>query len=175
MNTGDDYYILKLDDTGKVLWDSSYGGSGTDLPYQALFDARDSTIVINGNTTSADYMVTDSHGGGDMWVLKLNKNGTLVWEKCLGSPAAESGNSICISSNGGYAAYGGTNGVIGGSDAWVICVNNAGNEIVSKIFGGTDMERPSTIVPYLNGYAAMGVSGSKVFTEGTTYGNFEYH
>ena len=64
VNTGTDYHVLKLDDTGRVLWDSSYGGTHGEGVYDALFDARDSTIVINGVTGSNDYMVTGYHGGG---------------------------------------------------------------------------------------------------------------
>jgi hypothetical protein len=62
--TGFDLYILKLNDTGKVVWDSSYGGTETDGANAAMFDMRDSTIVINGFTYSDNYMVTGYQGGG---------------------------------------------------------------------------------------------------------------
>jgi hypothetical protein len=64
VNTGADYYVLKLDNIGRVLWDSSYGGSGGDGVNYAMFDLRDSTIAITGTTNSDDYMVTGYQGGG---------------------------------------------------------------------------------------------------------------
>jgi Secretion system C-terminal sorting domain len=170
--TGFDLYVLKLDALGNVLWDSSYGGSNTDGAYCAIHDSRDSSIVINGYTVSNDYMVTGNNGGVDMWVVKIDKNGTLLWQKTIGTPSAESGYGICEAPGGGYMVYGGTNGVIGGSDAWLINIDGAGNKIADKIFGGVHPDKVSSVVPYLNGYAAMGTSQSSVFTEGTCNVNY---
>jgi hypothetical protein len=185
VNTGYDYYVLKLNDTGAVLWDSSYGGSAVDASAYALFDTRDSTIMITGTTGSDDYMVTGYHeclDVGDMWVLKVSLNGTIQWEKTLGSVQQETGTGICIASGGGYIAYGSTHryncydstiGDIGGEDCWLFALDNTGNQTTNKVFGGTSGDYPSSIVPYLNSYAATGASESLVFTEGTTYGDFD--
>jgi hypothetical protein len=174
VNTYTDYYILKLNDTGKVVWDSSYGGSGPDGPYSAMFDARDSTIVMNGVTYSGDYMVTGYKGNEDMWVIKVNKNGTLIWQKTLGSPNQETGTGICEAPNGGYMAYGWThNSRIGEEGMWFFVLDNSSNEITNKIFGGSSNNMSSSVVPYLSGYAATGNSTSHTFTEGSTYGYFD--
>ncbi len=170
--TSYDVYVLKLDDTGRVLWDSSYGGSGADNAINAIYDTRDSTIVIAGTTNSTDYMVTDYHGGNDdIWAIKVNKNGTLLWQKTLGTNQEEDGTGICAAHNSGYIVYGKiTTGPIGGEDCWLSFLGNYGNEITSKIFGGSNEELPGTIIPLLNGYAATGISASTVFTEGATNG-----
>ena len=174
VSTGYDYYVLKLDTGGNVLWDSSYGGSNDEDEAYAMFDTRDSCIVITGTTLSNDYMVTGYNGGySDMWVVKIRMNGTLIWEKCLGGTNEDQGEGICAGQNGGYINYGSTYiGPIGGEDCWVFAVDSAGNEIANDIFGGTDDELPYSIMPYSNGYVATGVSGSDSFTQGTTYGNF---
>ena len=173
VNTSYDYSILKLDDTGKVLWDSSYGGSGSDGAYNALFDVRDSTIVMNGYTSSSDYMVTGYHGGGDMWVVKIKKDGTMVWQKALGSSQEEVGTGLCAQPDSGYMVYGSiTYGPLGGEDAWLFCLNASGNEINNKIFGGKSDDDPNSIVPYQNSYVATGTSGSSVFTEGSCNINY---
>ncbi len=184
VNTSADYHILKLDWTGNVLWDRSYGGSGPDGIAQAMFDYNDSTIVIVGTTKSNDYMVTGYHdcppyGEGDMWVVKVNKNGTLLWQKAVGSLYAEKGTGICVSHSGGYMAYGqifpthcydSTVYSIGGQDCLVSELDNLGNIVSNKIFGGTDAETPRSIIPNLHGYVAVGISASTVFSEGSTYG-----
>lgn len=184
VNTSADYHVLKLDGIGVVLWDSSYGGSGSDGVSQAMFDSRDSTIVIIGFTNSVDYMVTGrylcpSFGGDDMWVIKVNKAGKLLWQKALGSIQDERGTGICISHEGGYIAYGKTfpspcddTAVenIGSHDCWVFEIGSSGNIITDKVFGGEDVELPNSVVPYLNGYALTGISASIVFSEGTTNG-----
>ncbi len=60
------YCVLKLDNAGNVLWNKSYGGSSIEHLHAALFDDRDSTILMMGTAYSNDYMVTDSHGYGDI-------------------------------------------------------------------------------------------------------------
>jgi len=171
--TGLNIYILKLDDTGKVLWDSSYGGTGSDDANYAMFDTRDSTIVAVGFTYSNNYMVTGYQGDGDMWVVKVNTNGTPIWEKTLGSTNMENGTGICAGPNGGYIVYGSTYpGPIGGEDCWVFALDSTHNEISNIIFGGSQGQDPNSVLPYLNGYVTTGLGGSS-FTEGTTYGNFD--
>ncbi len=173
--TAADLYILKIDAAGNVLWDSSYGGTNTDGANFAMYDTRDSTIVISGFTGSNDYMVTGYQGNGDMWVLKVNKNGTLLWQKTLGSSYEDNCTGICAANNGRYLAYGNThNGIIGLENLWLFVLDSAGNETYNKLFGGVYgvVETSCSILPYLNGYVATGLSGADSFTEGTTYGNF---
>ena len=172
-NTKYDYYLLKLDDTGKVLWSKSYGGSGSDAAIHAIFDERDSTIVITGTSTSANYMVTDSHGQEDIWVIKVDRNGVLIWQKTLGTPQQEGGTGICKSIDGGYVVCGATYpGPIMGEDCWLSSLDVSGNEKVSKIFGGTDNDISYSIIPFANNYVISGGSGSKIFTEGSCNTNY---
>jgi hypothetical protein len=82
-----------------------------------------------------------------MWVIKVNKNGTLVWEKTLGSPNEENGTGICMVPDGGYMVYGSTYpGPIGGEDCWLFSLDNSGNEMISKVFGGTQDENPYSVI-----------------------------
>ncbi len=173
IDTWEDYHMLKLDKSGNVLWDSSYGGSANDYINYAMYDARDSTIMIVGGTGSNDYMVTDYQGGGDFWVLKVNRNGTLVWKKTLGGISKDYGNSICITPNGGYLVVGSTDtGILAIHHIKLFCLDNASNEITSKIFGGLNDDDVSSVIPYLDGYVASGYSGSQIFTEGICNMNY---
>jgi hypothetical protein len=171
---GDSYFLLKLDNAGNVLWDSSYGGGNEEQVFDVMFDARDSTIMITGTTSSSDYMVTGYHGGdNDIWVTKINKKGTLIWQKTLGGKQDDHGTGICARYKGGYIVYGWKlPGTIGpGGDCLLFALNPSGDEILNKTFGGTDYDRSFSIINYSGGYAAAGLSDSYIFTEGTTYGN----
>lgn len=161
VNTSTDYYVLKLDKSGNVVWDSSYGGRGVEIAKFAMFDTRDSTIVMTGYTYSSDYMITGQHGVTDIWVVKINKSGTLIWQKALGGSADDEGTGICEGPDGGYMAYGENR-----EDCWLFVLDKNGSELTNKIFGGTNVDNSSSVVPYLNGYVATGVSESTVFTEG---------
>jgi hypothetical protein len=177
-----DDYVLNLDDTGKILWQKSYGGSFNEEANFGFFDVRDSSIVVAGTTYSNDYMVTGYHDMGDMWVIKIKIDGSLVWQKTLGSQQVEEGTCVCAAKNGGYLAYGlslstgfpDTNyNFIGLYDCWLFALDNSGDIVSDKIFGGTDYDRSASIFPCLNGYAATGTSSSIAFTEGTICKEFD--
>lgn len=172
VNTGYDYYIFKLDTAGNILWDSSYGGSGGDAAFQAIWDNRDSSIVINGLTTSTDYMVTGYNGGSaDMWVVKTDKNGVLKWEKCIGGLKDDEGHGITLAPFG-YVIYGSTYpGNIGGEDAWIFVLDSIGDTLSNLQFGGISYESPNSIFSFQNGFAGVGTSNSMNFTEGYNIGH----
>jgi hypothetical protein len=172
VGTGYDVYVLKLDNAGNVLWDSSYGGSANDNATNAMYDIRDSTIMITGWTKSNDYMVNGNKGNVDMWALKVNRQGTLVWAKTMGGTEQDEGTGICAGPNGGYMVYGWTYpGPTHGGDCCLFAISSTGDELNNKIFGGTDAEQHVySVLPYLNGFVATGISASDTFTEGSSYG-----
>jgi hypothetical protein len=166
-NTNGDLYVLKLASDGNVLWGKSYGGSQNDYVLSALYDNRDSTIVTNGGTGSSDYMVTGYSGGAsDMWVVKLNKRGSLIWQKPLGNTMQTIGTGICLAHDGGYLACGYTYLPPNGDDGWIFELDNSGNIVTDKIFGGGGGDHPASVLPYLHGYVVAGETGSLLFTEG---------
>ena len=170
VNTKTDYYILKLDTAGNVVWSRSFGGSGYDEMKSAVWDARDNTILITGASSSNDYMVTANPGGNSMWLIKVDNNGTLAWEKSIGGSYGCGGTSISINHDSGYIVLAGTSGVIGNSDVWIFSVDNHGYVIANKIFGGVYYDFSSTCFTYNHGIIACGSSASNSFTEGTTWG-----
>ena len=90
--TSGDYFLIKLDSAGNFLWNKSYGGSLDDQMWEALFDDRDSSIVMVGHTISTDYMVPPSPltaGTGDILAMKIALDGTLVWSKVYGDNSSE--------------------------------------------------------------------------------------
>jgi hypothetical protein len=119
-------------------------------------------------------MVTGFNGGySDVWVIKVNLDGRLIWQKALGGPQEEIGTGVCTAPGGGYIAYGSTYiGPIGGEDCWLFALDNSGNEMTNKIFGGNSDESPNSVVSYLGSYVCTGNSASSVFTEGSCNVNY---
>lgn len=68
-----DFYVLKIDESGTLLWQKKYGGSGVDRAF-AVAEAPDGNYVVTGFTDSTDGDVTSNNGGFDIWTLKINKN-----------------------------------------------------------------------------------------------------
>jgi len=121
-DTGDrDIWIIKLDKEGNKVWDRTFGGTSEDWA---------NSIIQNKN---GDYIVagwTKSIGVGktDVWIIKLNKRGDLVWDKTFGGSENDEAHSIIQTNDGGYAVTGWTKSKgTGNADVWVIKLDENGN------------------------------------------------
>ncbi|TKK71539.1 T9SS type A sorting domain-containing protein [Ilyomonas limi] len=82
-----DFWIVKLDSNGNKQWDRTYGGTDVDEA-AAVIQTRDLGFLIGGSTISpASGNKTDSihNQSYDYWVIKLDKNGNLKWQKTVGA------------------------------------------------------------------------------------------
>ena len=82
-----DYWVVKIDDTGTIIWQHSYGGSGIDKePHISLRF----TFLVAGYSNSTDGDITNPKGSFDIWALKINENnGGAYWEKSYGGTGAD--------------------------------------------------------------------------------------
>ena len=163
------YYMFKLDTAGNKLWDSSYGGPGGDVVYSAVWDSRDSSIVMNGLTTQNGYMVTGFHDLQDIWVIKTDKDGVLKWETCLGGPYYNMGQGIACTPYG-YLISGYVN-TVGHSINWIFALDILGDTLTSLQFGGPVYEEAQSVNPFRQGFAVVGTTASSGFTEGINIGH----
>ena len=67
---GNDFWVIKLDEQGKKVWDKTYGGSGDDWAF-SLIQTTDGGYAVAGLTYSK------GAGGDDFWVIKLDEQGNL--------------------------------------------------------------------------------------------------
>ena len=121
-----DYWVVKLDDTGNVLWQKCLGGSNPDYAF-SIQQTTDGEYIVAGRTQSNDGDVSGNHGYDDFWVVKLNNTGNVLWQKCLGGSNPDYAYSIQQTTDGGYIVAGNTssnNGDVSGKhgygDAWVV-------------------------------------------------------
>lgn len=71
-NHGDvDYWVVKLNNLGSVLWQKTLGGVGTDTA-KSIQQTSDGGYIVAGTTGSWDGDVTTQYGDRDFWVVKLN-------------------------------------------------------------------------------------------------------
>lgn len=141
-----DFWVVKIDDSGELLWERAYGGSGIDRSY-SITKTNDGGYAITGQTLSTDSDVGKNNGESDFWLIKLNDQGDLVWENSFGGSAFDFAEEIISLSNGGFmivgnskSADGDANKNAGENDIWVIRVDANGQLEWQKSIGGSDLD-----------------------------------
>lgn len=125
-NHGDkDSWILKLSANGDKIWSKAYGGSGWDEA-TSLVTTSNGELLVAGYTYSSDGDVSNNHGKGDAWILKLDGNGNKLCSKVFGGSDYDYTSSILTTADGGFVITGetrSTEGILTGnhgvSDVWV--------------------------------------------------------
>ncbi len=143
-------WVVKLSAQGTLLWQRTYGGSGSENAVPQLRRTPDGGFMLHGLTTSDDGDVTDLNGPGeqDHWIVKLDAAGDIEWNRTLGGSGAEYGINVIPTTDGGYIvnfAYTRSNDgdVVnnhGEDDLWLVKLNVTGAIVWSLTLGGSDFE-----------------------------------
>ena len=115
-----DVFLLKINSNGDSLWSNVYGGAGTD---------QGRHVVQTINQGFAIFGYTDSYGelgGFNNWLLKVNSNGDLDWDRYYGGSSDDRGLYGIEASDGGYAITGFIRGSNNATDIMVIKTDNFG-------------------------------------------------
>ena len=153
----DDFWLLRLDDTGGVRWQRHYGGNNSDQIRSLIPDGKGHLYI--GGYSKSSFCTSSSD---NYWVLKTDTLGKIIWEKCYGSKNTELLTGMLRKDGLLYLAGranvngGGTPGY-GADDVWILVLDENGKEIASKNFGGskTDIPRHLSIVNnqlFITGY-----------------------
>jgi len=149
---GYDFWVLKLDNNGTIIWQKAYGGAGADRAY-SISQTDDGQLAVAGETNSF------GAGDYDIWVLKLDSNGNIIWQKAYGGSNNDRATSITQTRNGGLAVAGETQSFgAGKNDFWVLKLDNSnGNVIWQKAYGGNGWDEAKSIVQ--TNYGALAITG----------------
>ncbi|NLH53333.1 MAG: T9SS type A sorting domain-containing protein, partial [Bacteroidales bacterium] len=148
----EDVIIYEIDRAGNLLRQFCYGGSQNDLGRDIL-PLKDG-FVFTADTRSNDMDVSGNHGGsGDIWIVRCDTSGAILWQKCYGGSDLEWPVYIDTAQNGTYVVVGcsySTDGDVEGhhqpswnNDIWVLSIDSMGNLLSSKCFGSTGNEAPA--------------------------------
>lgn len=80
---GQDYWIVKLNNSGSLQWQKCLGGSQNDYA-TSIQQAANGGYIVTGASYSNNGDVSGNHGGSDVWVVRLNSDATIFWQKCFG-------------------------------------------------------------------------------------------
>lgn len=168
-----DFWVIKTDDDGNILWQQSYGGNKNDI-LKSLQETNDGGFILGGysESDSSGNKIDSTRGVYDYWIVKIDSSGNIEWSKTFGGLGNEILSSIIQTSNDGYIIAGTSNSVIGGEktqnpkgnyDYWIINLDQFGNVKWDKTIGG--MQADSAVFIYETkglGYVIFGNSYSSV-------------
>lgn len=158
-------WILKLDDLGNVEWEKEYGGSHYEWAASIQQTADDGYIIAN-NSHSSDGDFDGNNGLIDIWIVKMDEIGNIIWEKNYGGSENDEVSSIIQTADRGYALVGSSSsndGDIGGnngrSDYLIIKLDEWGNLQWQKNYGGPGRDGATSIQQTSDGGYIVGGSG----------------
>lgn len=97
-----DVWIVRLDRRGAVAWERTFGGAGNDR-------ARAATALPNGNFLVAGFTNSKGAGDRDAWVIRLDPDGNVVWERTLGGAGDDGATALAGAADGAVWVAGYTN------------------------------------------------------------------
>lgn len=169
-----DYWVLLLDQSGSRIWDKTFGGTDNDILTCLLYTSDDNYLLAgySSSPNSGDKSENLKGNGGDYWVIKINLNGTKLWDKTLGGSSQDLLRSVAKTSDGGFLLAGDSYSSIsgdksenikGGVDYWVIKVNSNGTKLWDKTYGGTGRENLASVIAIADGdFLLAGESDSSI-------------
>lgn len=161
-----EFWCHKLDANGNIEWRNYFGGSNNDRSFDVV-QANDGGYVVTGFSESNDFDISNSKGSYDFWVIKINPEGELVWEKSLGGTEIDQARSIIKTDDNAYIIIGNSfsndgdiTSNLGSSDYLLIKISDNGNIIWSKNYGGSLFDFATSINKSIDGYIITGYSQS---------------
>ena len=154
-----DYWIVKLNASGNILWEKSFGYQGADSGI-SLIETNDQGFLITGilDVTASGgegntQRTANRHAGGDYWALKLDISGNLEWSRYFGGNFTDTPYGVVQTEDNGFIIAGSSDsedtdisGNIGTYDFWVIKISSSGDLVWEKSFGGSQIDEARAII-----------------------------
>jgi len=95
-----DFFLMKVDPEGNVLWKRLYGTDGSEDAY-GMRVTRDGGFILAGQAYIWDFYHYD-----DYYVVRVDSLGNQIWANTYGGENAQEGRDVCETKDGGYAVIG---------------------------------------------------------------------
>ena len=151
----------------EIIWEHGYGGNHDDRGYEVL-QSLDGGFLMVGQEQSIDGDIIDNHGLDDIYVVKTDLNGEIIWSRAYGGSDYDYGNAACLAQDGGYiisgqagSSDGDLTGNNGYKDLWVFKIDDFGDIVWQFNYGGSHNESSRSIIPMDDGgYLIAGATQS---------------
>ncbi|MBK7028161.1 MAG: hypothetical protein IPH45_02685 [Bacteroidales bacterium] len=161
-SSGFDAFLTKVNSSGEVIWESSYGDNNSDAYYHVI-NGVGGGYVASGFQTS-----TTSNSRTSMLIRKVKEDGSSEWASLFGVGSISQGFSLTSTSDSGYIACGYImDDFDDDRDIYLAKVNSSGEKVWDKRIGSNT----STSAKYDEAYAIAEDSDGSVFITGSMAGN----
>ncbi|MGE8431243.1 T9SS type A sorting domain-containing protein [Chryseobacterium joostei] len=163
-----DVLIIRLDKDGKELSQLILGGKGLD-EVEKMIPTKDGGALLGmySRSDAGGSKKTENYGEGDYWIIKLNKDGKVEWEKNYGGKGDDHVRTMALTSTG-YLIGGEsrsersgskTVGLEEGTDLWLISLNERGEELWQKSynFGNRDILMGTNVLHSADDKSSKGI------------------
>ncbi|OFY84615.1 MAG: hypothetical protein A3F72_01250 [Bacteroidetes bacterium RIFCSPLOWO2_12_FULL_35_15] len=176
-----DMFISKYDTSGNVLWAKTAGGFSNETANSVSADTSGiyvtgifgpSSIIFDTTTLTPKTNPLICIGAKDIFVVKYNKNGNVIWAKNTGGSCSEFPNGISLDYTGLYVIGGYDNSDIdfsfasttvvchGDEDIFILKYDKNGNEIWIRTAGGTNYDYATCLTADSSGVYVGGIFAS---------------
>ena len=157
-NGSNDIYVARLDSSGNTIWTKTYGGSSVDVGMSICPDGE-------GGLTICGYTESSGNGENDVYALRTDSNGNVLWEKTFGGSGPETGDCI-LPYGSGFVIAGSTGSYTDNRDAFLLRIDGNGDLIWSNYYGAEGGEggydrATSFCITNDNGFALTGESNGE--------------
>lgn len=177
-----DYWIVKLDASGNIEWDRTYGGNSND-ELLALDLTTDGGYLLGGTSVSdatgdkTEPPKGNEIGAADYWIIKLDEDGNKEWDKTIGGAGSDFLFALQQTNDGGFILGGESFSNAGfdksedardnSYDYWIVKLDSVGNIEWNKTLGGNQLEKFASLDQthdggfIVGGHSYSDVSGDK--------------
>jgi len=146
-------WIINTDSTSNIIWEKCFGGSKGDVP-QKLIKKSEDEFFIFGYTYSTDGDVqSGNHGYSDIWVVKINDLGDIIWEKTYGCIGIDDPRDMILTPDGGFVMIdrigiggGDVTHFYGSGDCWMAKCDSLGNIEWEKTLGNDGLDNCVSLI-----------------------------
>ena len=140
-----DFWVVKVNRQGELQWETNLGGTGIDIASDIAADPRGGYLVA-GQSFSTDGDISANRGESDVWVVRLDPAGNMLWEQSYGGTAFDAAESIALTSDGNFLISGTTRSSnanlqnAGENDVLLLKIDGAGRLLWQTTYGGPGID-----------------------------------
>ena len=161
-----DYWVVKLDSKGDIKWQKTFGGKYVD-ELKSIEQTNDKGFILGGysNSPISGDKTQDNFGQNDFWIVKLDENGTELWQRTLGGDQDDKLFALSQTQDGGFIVGGNSNsGATNsksktntkGTDFWVLKLDKIGTIEWQETYNYGESDILTSIVENIDGTFLIG-------------------